>query len=69
MTGRQYPPEVRFTIEIRQPTGAQTEAGEKFFGKLTAKACASLMGRSAPNEGSEESEEQDVGEGKRWDSS
>ena len=65
-----YPPEVRFRLEARQPTSAQAEAGEKFFGKFTTRACASPTAAGcAPNEGSEDSEEQDVGEGQRWDSS
>jgi len=63
-------PEVRFDLEIRQPTPAQTEAGEKFFGKLTERACASLTpALSAPNKGQEHSDEQDVGGGQRWASS
>jgi len=69
MDGREHLPEVRFTVEVRQPTPAQTEAGERLFGRLTTRACASLTpALSAPNEGSEHSHEQDVGGEQRWPS-
>ena len=63
-------PEVRFSLEARQASPAQTEAGEKFFVKLTTRACGSLTAAGcAPNEGPEHSEEQDVNEEQRWPSS
>lgn len=52
MAGRKHPSEVRFSIEARQPDAGQLEAGEKLFGRLTARARAGVTGgRSAPNEG------------------
>jgi hypothetical protein len=69
VTGRKHTSEVRFSVEARQATSEQAEAGEKFFGKLTTKACASLTARSAATEGSEAPEKQDVGGEQRWPSS
>ena len=63
-------PEVTFSLEARQATLIQAEAGERLFGKLTTRACATPTAAGcAPDEGSEDSEEQDVGEGQRWNSS
>lgn len=61
MAGGKHPAEVRFSVEARVATPAQTEAGEKFFGKLSTRACASLTAMSAPNEVSEQSDEQGHG--------
>jgi len=44
------PPQVRFTLEPRQPTPDQLEAGKRLFAKLAARARASLSAaRSDPN--------------------
>lgn len=62
--------EVRFTVEMREPTPAQAEAGERLFGKLTTRACASLISASAAvNKKQEVSDEQDAGGELRWPSS
>ena len=42
MSGRKNPPEVSFTLEPRQATPGQLEAGKRLFGKLSARARASL---------------------------
>lgn len=42
MDGRKNPPEIRFSLESRQTTPGQLEAGKRLFGKLTARARASL---------------------------
>jgi len=70
MVRRKHSPEVRFSIEPYAATPAQTEAGERLFHRLTARACASLTtARLAPDEGQEQSEERDVGGEERWPSS
>jgi len=62
MSGRKHPLQVRFSVEARVATPAQTEAGERLFGKLTMRACSSLTAAmSAPNEVSEHSDEQGDG--------
>jgi hypothetical protein len=63
-------PEVRFSLEARQASPAQTEAGDKFFSKLTARACAGETRElCGPTDGQERSDEQDVAGERRWPSS
>ena len=40
MANNQKTPEVKFSIEARQPTPAQLDAGHRFFGELLADARA-----------------------------
>ncbi len=54
------PPEVTFSLEPRHPNPGQLEGGERLFGKLAARAWASLTAaRGAPNQGPEHSDQED----------